>query len=173
MPGWTNEPFTAAQRLQAFFEKVVVCESSCHEFMGGRNPEGYGNFWDEGKCKKAHRFAWEAFFGPIPEGVLVRHTCDNPPCCNPDHLVLGSDADNSQDKVDRGRMAPTHGAYNPAAILTENLAREVIAYSRHTTWTLQAIADKFKISKSHVSNIKDGRTWRHLYQEITDVAYID
>lgn len=173
MPGWSSIPFTSEERLTAFFDKIVVCESGCHEFIGATNGDGYGNFWDKGQCKKAHRFAWEAFFGRIPEGVLVRHTCDNPPCCNPDHLVLGTNADNSQDKVARGRMAPTYGAHNPAAILTDNLAREVIAYWRYTTLTLEAIANKFKISKSHVGNIKDGRTWRHLHQEVTDVAYID
>jgi len=173
MPGWTTVKFTVEQRLEAFFSKIVVQESGCHEFVGARNEDGYGNFWDEGICKKAHRFAWEAFFGRIPEGKLVLHTCDNPPCCNPDHLYLGTDADNSKDKMDRGRFASVAGANNPAAFVTEDHVRDIYAHLRYTTMTQQAIADKFLLTKGHINNIKAGRAWPQIQMEITDATYVD
>lgn len=173
MPGWTTIPFTVAERLEAFFSKIVVRESGCHEFVGATNPDGYGNFWDEGICKKAHRFAWEAFFGPIPEGKKVLHDCDNPPCCNPWHLYLGTDADNSRDKVERGRMSPTHGANNPAATTLEHEVREILGWIQYTTVSQQWVADKYRLSKGHINNIKAGRVWPHIHRESRNVLFTD
>jgi hypothetical protein len=65
---------------------------------------GYGQIDVEGKKRRANRVAWELTNGPIPEGMLVRHTCDNPGCVNPRHLLLGTPADNVKDMVSRGRM---------------------------------------------------------------------
>ena len=64
---------------------------------------GYGNFKVNGKTKRAHRVAWEEFNGPIPEGMNVCHTCDNPSCVNPEHLFLGTQYDNLQDMKQKGR----------------------------------------------------------------------
>lgn len=65
--------------------------------------DGYGRAKHEGKTWKAHRLAYVLAFGPIPAGLEVRHSCDNPPCVNVDHLSLGTHAENMQDMVDRGR----------------------------------------------------------------------
>ena len=66
------------------------------------NKDGYGVF-SEGKDIRAHRRAWEAFYGPIPTGMHVLHHCDNPPCVNVNHLFLGTDADNNADMMAKGR----------------------------------------------------------------------
>lgn len=87
-------------------------ESGCWEWRGDRNELGYGRLTltRKGLDKaRVHRLMFERYFGPIPDGSVVRHKCDNPPCSNPDHLELGTMADNSQDMVERGRHW-RHGA---------------------------------------------------------------
>ena len=78
--------------------------SACIEWTGSRNPKGYGQKKVGGKTIFAHRWAWEQANGPIPDGLHVLHTCDNPPCVNVDHLFLGTNADNVKDRDAKGRM---------------------------------------------------------------------
>ena len=75
----------------------------------GRDRDGYGRqhyYAPDGRKlnKQAHRFVWEQHNGPIPEGMVIRHTCDVPDCVNPEHLLLGTQADNIRDKVERNRQ---------------------------------------------------------------------
>lgn len=87
-----------------FIEKIEVRASGCHEWSGARDTCGYGQFWTGRDFMRAHRYVWEQNFGPIPEGLLVLHRCDNPPCVNPAHLFLGTQKDNMQDRVRKGRV---------------------------------------------------------------------
>lgn len=74
--------------------------------MGWKNKAGYGRFnVDRGKKEYAHRFMYEMLCGPIPIDKIVLHTCDNPICCNPSHLRIGTHRDNSDDKVKKDRQA--------------------------------------------------------------------
>jgi hypothetical protein len=79
-----------------------VTEAGCWEYRGRRNEHGYG-MYGTSPGYRVHRISYEHHVGPIPDGLILRHTCDNPPCCNPEHLVPGTPADNAQDKMDRGR----------------------------------------------------------------------
>lgn len=93
-----------------FWSKVQM-GPSCWVWEGARNRGGYGTFRRGSVVIKAHRAAWEFCYGPIPEGLCVLHKCDNPPCVRPDHLFLGTVADNAQDRVAKGRdghRAKTH-----------------------------------------------------------------
>lgn len=81
-------------------------ESGCWEWRGDRNEHGYGRLTlaRKGLFKaRVHRLIFELYFGVIPPGMVIRHKCDNPPCSNPDHLELGTKAENSRDMVERGR----------------------------------------------------------------------
>jgi hypothetical protein len=76
---------------------------ACWPWMAYRNRDGYGSFRVDDHTESAHRVAWVEENGPVPEGMDVLHHCDNPPCCNPRHLFLGTAADNARDSVAKGR----------------------------------------------------------------------
>lgn len=86
---------------ERFWSQVRKSEG-CWEWMGTRDPSGYGLTYF-GAALKAYRVAWELTHGPIPAGLHVCHACDNPPCCRPDHLWLGTHRDNMDDMVAKGR----------------------------------------------------------------------
>lgn len=81
-----------------------MLKTPCVEWQGGRDKDGYGQTVVGGRKQRAHRVAWERIHGPIPAGMKVLHKCDNPPCVNPGHLFLGTQADNVRDCWDKGRQ---------------------------------------------------------------------
>jgi hypothetical protein len=108
------------KEISNFWSRVIKSDQ-CWLWTGRPHrdgPSGYGRIRARGKTMKAHRFAYILACGDIPDGILVRHTCDNPICVRPDHLVLGTDQDNMQDKVDRGRQAK--GERNGRANLSDS-----------------------------------------------------
>jgi hypothetical protein len=86
------------------FDRHAVKGDACWVWSGTLTVSGYGVVSAERFRKLAHRLSWELHRGPIPAGVFVCHRCDNPPCCNPDHLFLGSNADNIRDAAKKKRL---------------------------------------------------------------------
>lgn len=90
-----------------FWHKIdIKGKDECWNWKGSKNPQGYGQVWSNSKKKqiKAHRLAYEIYNQTsIPKGMLICHKCDNPPCCNPYHLFLGTSADNINDAYRKGR----------------------------------------------------------------------
>jgi hypothetical protein len=78
--------------------------TGCWLWQGAHNRRGYGRLYYSGKDYRAHRLAYVAFVGPIPNNMLVCHRCDVPQCVNPEHLFLGTAQDNESDKVSKGRQ---------------------------------------------------------------------
>lgn len=89
------------ERLKA--HGYIVNENGCWIWQGDKTYRGYGRMSVGNKSRSTHRLAYEAWVGPIPEGMLIRHTCDTPLCINPEHLIPGTPKDNMQDKYSRGR----------------------------------------------------------------------
>ena len=92
-----------------FFPRLVERPNGCLEWIGCTDHK-YGSLKVHKVAWRAHRLAWTLAYGDIPTGMLVLHTCDNPPCCNPDHLWLGTQADNVRDKVSKGRQGTNSNA---------------------------------------------------------------
>jgi hypothetical protein len=134
----------------------------CWEWTRCRGAEGYGRVnggsGAKGKIYNAHRVAY-ALTHPRWDGTKkVLHRCDNPPCCNPRHLFLGTDADNMRDKAAKGRVKPVNGSLNPNAKLTEAQVRKILT-SRHV---YRQLADEYGVTIGMIGHIKKGRSWRHL-----------
>lgn len=93
-------PVNVPLRLpRPFWDWVDRSGDGCWEWQGQRNEKGYG-YW---RGKRAHRHSWEQANGVIPAGMFVMHVCDNPPCVRPDHLAIGTAADNTADMLAKGR----------------------------------------------------------------------
>lgn len=129
----------------------------CWEWQGSRNPLGYGRIGSGGKYGRialAHRVAYESTFGPIPDGSCVLHRCDNPPCCRPDHLFLGSMADNTADMRAKGRMAT--GQRLPQTRLTEDDRVQLIRLYGGGSATQSQLAARFGVSATTVHRVIHG-----------------
>lgn len=104
----------------------------------------------------AHRVSWELAHGHIPDGLVVCHRCDNPPCVNPAHLFLGTHKDNSQDMAHKGKSQ--RGERNTKAKLT---ADDVIAI-RLSAKSGREIAKDYGIQPTQVSHIRLRKQWKHV-----------
>lgn len=149
---------TAAPLAERLWRRVVVREDGCWIWTGYCHPtRGYGQIGRGGRSAgigETHRVAWEVTHGPIPKWMFVCHTCDNPPCCNPAHLFLGTPADNVADMLAKGRAA--RGARLPHTKLTSEQVVEVRGLWA-SGWKQSAIARRFGVSQSHVSGIVNGK----------------
>lgn len=151
----TCSRISAARRepIERLWERVEKT-ATCWIWTGPVNGWGYGHFCVNGKQTSAHRAAWLATHGEIPEGLHVLHRCDTPRCCRPDHLFLGTHQDNMADKRLKGR-APS-GADHPSAILNADAVAEI----RASTLSRRALSDKFGVKPSTIKAIRMGRIWK-------------
>lgn len=103
-----KSPYSHRQVLNAFARKVDKrSHNECWNWKGSRLKSGHGQFkFDQGT--RAHRFAWQLFFGPIPEGKMILHKCNNPGCVNPYHLYPGDGSDNMKDRTKDGYVHKEH-----------------------------------------------------------------
>lgn len=147
-----------SDRTLARFMKFVPTRDpdACWEWQSTRNQSGYGKFWLDGRTDGAHRVSYKLHNGPIPAGLAVRHTCDNPPCVNPRHLIVGTGKDNAQDALERGHYR--RGAENGRAKLTP-LQVSQIRNRRRRGETQASIARQFGVSRSAIQWVLNGRNW--------------
>lgn len=90
-------------------ENITPLDTPCREWQGGRVGVGYGSFSRQGRRQMVHRWVWEQVNGPIPDGMIVMHLCDNPPCFRYDHLVLGTLKANTADREAKQRNNTERG----------------------------------------------------------------
>ena len=120
---------------QQLFDRNVKRGDGCWEWHGYRNAKGYGFARPGGRGAKgvlAHRLSWELHGGAIPDGMFVLHKCDNPPCVNPAHLFLGTNADNTRDRVAKQRVGgaaahrhPMLGESHPLCAVSADTVAEI------------------------------------------------
>ncbi len=146
--------------LQALLACGTAHSSGCIVWnRGWLNSDGYGILEVGGGKWLAHRYAWHLAFGPIPEGKVVCHVCDNPKCINPDHLFIGTRADNNRDRKEKGRNADTRLDKHPRTSLTIEQVRQIKRLQRDTTLTHREIASQFGVTHHVVAKIKTGPNW--------------
>jgi hypothetical protein len=106
--------------------------------------------------KRFHGIIYERHNGPIPAGMVVRHTCDNRVCINPAHLLLGTHAENVADRDNRGRTA--RGTKHGMAKLNNHKIREI----RKSDLTNTELAKRYKVDRSAIYHVRNGSTWKHV-----------
>jgi hypothetical protein len=167
---------TTGTLARRFWEKVQRGQpSECWEWTGSRSRDGYGRIRSGGRdgTLNAHRVAWELTHGPVDDGLQVCHKCDNPPCCNPSHLFVGSKSENAFDALRKGRLripvpnfVRTPGVA-PGARLTVEQVLEIRAQwnaagARATAIMLGTLAEQYGVSRTAIYYIVTGHSWRFL-----------
>jgi hypothetical protein len=152
---------TLEQRFRSKFNEGNPNE--CWEWKAGCDKDGYGEFWlKHNKKVSAHRYIWELTFGEIPKGLCVLHHCDNPKCCNPGHLFLGTLKDNMDDKVNKNRQAHNRGEHAGGVKLTNKKVLEIRKLDSTNNYTQQQLADKFDVSVAQISRIINNKSWEQI-----------
>lgn len=132
----------------------------------GRLRNGYGSFWigtkATGKDRYAHRVAYELLVGPIPAGLDLLHSCDNPPCVNPAHTNPGTHAGNMRDMFNKGRRRNPSGVAVANHKMTPESVREIRERYSTNKWTLAEIGEDFKITAATVHQIVKYKTWKSI-----------
>jgi len=134
----------------------------------------HGYFNHKKKTYLAHRVAYELSTDTLlPNDVLVRHRCDNPACCNPQHLETGTSQDNMRDRDLRGRTL--RGVAHGMAKVSERIVRELrclYAQSGAKVGAIQALADRYQLHKKHVRDIVRRHTWKHIPDDFTSLEQL-
>lgn len=138
-----------------FFSYIRPAPSGCIEWVGARQTGGYGTLKVGSKMVGAHRVSWFLKYGVWPD-LWVLHRCDNPACVNPEHLFLGTAADNNRDRDEKGRHRALRGDDAPWAKLTGLEVSEIIALTE-TRMSLSEIGKLFGVGAAYVSSLRHGR----------------
>lgn len=155
------------QRVPAFdrFWSKVNQGGECWEWTAARDALGYGFFRMEPARPmwRAHRAAWELTNGAIPDGMIVCHRCDNPPCVRPDHLFLGSEQDNVDDRVAKDRSSRQISHFGETSPLAKLSAEQVDAIRyRYTAGGIlqRELAEEYGVTQTTISKIVRGVRWK-------------
>jgi ribosomal protein S14 len=149
--------------ITAFLGRVQKTDG-CWIWTGALNDSGYGVLkWLGRENVRAHRVSYEIHVGPIPEGSIVRHDCDNPPCVRPDHLRPGTDADNMADKVARGRAVGNglYGDRHPQSKLNDDAVREIRRAMKDGV-KAAVLSKIYGVTRYAIRQAACGATWSHV-----------
>jgi hypothetical protein len=150
------------KKAKPFIKRLrPVPETGCLEWTGSKTRTGYGRIRVGPKLYLSHRYAFMLALGDIPEGQCVCHQCDNPACCNPEHLFLGTQRENVADMMAKGRQHNRTGSKNSCAKLTEKDVIEI--REACASGAKQAdMARKYNVSQVAISLIVLRKKWVHV-----------
>jgi len=149
-------------RFLSLIDKATINKNTCWRWGGANKGNGYGSFVFQGKTWPAHRVSYALFVGNPPKGLDVCHSCDNRECVNPDHLFLGTRADNMADCKAKGRTATgaalgdRSGENGPAAKLTWENVRAI----RSSELSSKELASQYCVDVTNIRLIRKGKTWK-------------
>lgn len=154
-----TKPITPTDEEVRRFSGRLVRTSECWLWPGKKASDGYGRVWTRAHgFVLAHRLAYTVWREPIPDGLRICHHCDNPPCCNPSHLFVGTQLRNIRDMVAKGRQRGARGSRNKNSKLTEDLVRQIrrrLADGESTT----AIGRSLGLHRNTIWHIKSRHSW--------------
>lgn len=160
----------ATMSREAFLSRVEFDPNSgCWLWTGAPGAGGYGVLSFDGRYQKAHRVSWALHQGEMPSrDIKVCHRCDTPACVNPDHLFLGTQADNVADMIAKGRNRrgpPPIGSTNPMSALTEEQVLEIRAVAAMRRWSQNQIAESYGVTPMTISRIVNWQSWPHVHAQ--------
>lgn len=148
-----------------FWKYVIKSDdpNGCWEWIGSKNQLGYGMIRMPGEKsnRMAHRLSYEMVHGKFPPHLHCCHSCDFSSCVNPGHIWLGTDKDNSDDMMRKGRRHSSAGVKNPAAKLKDSDIIEIKRRLKNGEFQ-ECIAKDFNVQQGTISRIKLGKTWNHV-----------
>lgn len=154
-----------SKQATSFWSRVDVRNADdCWEWQGARTMArgGYGVVKIHRKQWRTHRLAWKIIHGFVPSEMQVQHTCDNPPCCNPSHLKLGTAKDNVLDMHKRGRAADHRGENHASSKLVKADILEIRRLYATGKISYSILGRLFKVSKMHICRIVNRERWDHI-----------
>jgi hypothetical protein len=157
-------PLPLSERISRRAEPDL--NSGCLLWSGAVSNRGYGVICVDNRPRAAHRVAYEVHRGPIPDGMILLHSCDTPSCVNPDHLRVGTVKDNTADMMAKGRQkfGPgkpfQKGERGHRAVLSETEARAIESDPR----SVRVLANEYGVAESTVRHIKNHTNWKHLWR---------
>lgn len=159
---------------ERFWSKVNKSDSGCWLWTGAKTGNGYGGFSIGAKGEnyqewRAHRYSWFLTHGDIPEGMNVCHRCDNPQCVNPDHLFLGTTADNVADKLSKGRQSKGEQVAGAKLtredVLTIRRLYQEDASEKSRRYSSRKLAKMYGVNKSAILAVIHRKSWLHVTGE--------
>jgi hypothetical protein len=156
---WTRTIKPLSERFWQKVDKLGLDE--CWAWLGAKDKYGYGRIGRGGlghrsKTELAHRVSWELHNGTIEDNLFVCHSCDNPNCCNPNHLFLGTQFDNMKDAASKERVKRGTAHHNV------KLSPEKVKIIRESSIQNIRLSKEFGVDASVISEIKNGKAWTHV-----------
>ena len=146
--------------FKRFWDKVdIKSRDECWTWLAAKNQNGYGRFAYKGKARIATRVLWEIEHGVWPGHMCVLHHCDNPPCCNPRHLYLGTQKDNALDMYKRNRKVRKIGIEHPLSKLNDEKVIKILKDKNTCNYRLSL---KYGVNSGTIYYIKMGWSWKHI-----------
>lgn len=152
---------TTRSSLLAKLDSTIDKSGDCWLWTGGKDSDGYAIVRSGLSSRRVSRVIWMLAHGPLENGIIVCHHCDNPACCRLEHLFCGTHGDNARDRKAKGRNNSQRGTDRYNAVLTPEKVRR-IRELRQAGEELQAIADRMGVNKTSIWAVVHRKTWKHV-----------